>query len=149
MAKKKTIPKLIDDCWKVFSKYTRLRDAIRTTGDIYYLRCITCKDAKEIPNCDAGHWRSRAYRSTLFHEQNVHGQCKSCNGFYGGKPEEYKEEIIKMYGEEVADEIYYLSKQTKKFTEGELEAMIAHYKEHIKYMEKHHKLLDKPLNMLI
>ena len=85
--------------WRAFSKYIRLRDALKTTGDLTFVKCITCGKLLKVSFCDAGHFVSRRYGSTLFDERNVNTQCRYCNRFLNGNPLEYRRQIIRLYGE--------------------------------------------------
>ena len=84
---------------------------------------------------DAGHWRSRVNTNTLFNEQNVHAQCQGCNRFKNGMVEEHRRAIVELYGEGVDEELYQLSKMTKRFTRDELEGLLEHYKTALKELE--------------
>lgn len=126
--KRKTVSKLKKELWTIFSRYIRMRDA----GTSGLCRCFTCSSVRPWKYMDAGHWRKRNLTPTLFDERNVHAQCPQCNRFKDGKPETYRRELIKRYGEGIDDELYYKSLETKRFTRIELEEMIAHYKEEVK-----------------
>ena len=96
---KKTIK---DRAWRVFSKYVRLRDCLKTTGTLTHGKCITCGKLLSISFCDAGHFVSRRYNSTLFDEKNCHIECRYCNRFLNGNLLEYRrqsEAIIHMSGD--------------------------------------------------
>lgn len=130
--KKRTLSQLEADCWKVFSVYIRLRDS----NEYGMITCYTCPSYKEWKYSDAGHWRSRQFKNTLFHERNVHAQCKQCNGPYKGRPEEYRRNIIRDYGEGEDERLFAMSKHPKRFTREELEEMIIHYKNEVKKLKK-------------
>ena len=127
--KKKTVSKLKKDLWKVFSRYVRLRDAVRTTGNCKSSLCITCERLEDITKMDAGHFFSRTHSATLFHEKNVHAQCKRCNMLNGGEQFLYAQKVDKLYGEGTAEELNQLRHTTKRFSRPELEDMIEEYKE--------------------
>uniref|UniRef100_A0A6M3LUQ8 Putative lambda recombination protein n=1 Tax=viral metagenome TaxID=1070528 RepID=A0A6M3LUQ8_9ZZZZ len=101
-ASKKTIK---DRTWRAFSKYIRLRDCLKTTGTVTHGKCITCGKLLSITFCDAGHFVSRRYNSTLFDERNVHIQCRYCNRFLNGNLLEYRRQIIRLYGEGIDIEL--------------------------------------------
>jgi hypothetical protein len=54
--------------WKNFARYIKLRDAVKTTGGIYYAKCITCGEIKPIEEMDAGHGIPGRMNSILFNE---------------------------------------------------------------------------------
>lgn len=121
--------------WRYFSKYIRLRDALKTTGDIHYAKCFTCGRIESVKNMDAGHFISRRFNSTLFDERNVHAQCSYCNTFLGGNQLEYRRQIVKLYGEGVDIELEDKATETKKYTIPELTELIITIKEKIKSLE--------------
>jgi hypothetical protein len=132
--KKKTVTQLKKILWKEFSRYIRLRDAIRTTGNTKSALCITCKQLHDIKGMDAGHGITRGESSTLFDERNVHAQCKRCN-MRGGEQYLYMIEVDKIYGEGTAEELQRLRHETKKFSRPELIEMIEDYKQRIKEID--------------
>jgi len=100
--------------WAIFSKYIRLRDAIKTTGTKLFCRCCTCGKIKHITEIQAGHFLSRRYKAIMFDERNNHVQCVACNTGYksgrGGNPEMYRVYMLKTYGKKVIDELEYRKK---------------------------------------
>ena len=99
---KKTIK---DRAWRVFSKFIRLRDALKTTGTLTHVKCITCGKLLSVSFCDAGHFVSRRYNATLFDERNVNTQCRYCNRFLDGNLLEYRRQLIKIYREGIDTEL--------------------------------------------
>ena len=80
--------------WKAFSEFIRLRDS----DEFGRLQCVTCQRSGPWRSMDAGHFITRAKESTLFDERNVHGQCKGCNRFQGGKFLEHERAIERIHG---------------------------------------------------
>ena len=82
--KNKTYNQLIKDAWTPCSKWVRL---VRDINE----PCISCgRYDHEIPDTfrggkwDAGHYLGKAAHPELrFHPDNIHKQCKSCNGGAG------------------------------------------------------------------
>lgn len=124
--------------WKVFSRYIRLRDAIRTTGEPYQIVCITCFRVVDIKNCDAGHFMSRGRKSTLYDEKNVHAQCKSCNGYKAGEQFIYGQKINELYGKGTAEKLELESHQIKQYKTFELEELYDTYKTKLSELESTH-----------
>ena len=89
--------------WRNFSTFIRLRDAIKTTGDIYYCKCITCGEIKPIEKIHAGHAIGGRKNSVLFNEEQVNGQCSDCNCEGNGEKQMYKRIMIETYGQEKWD----------------------------------------------
>ena len=113
-ASKKTIK---SNAWRAFSKYIRLRDCLRTTGELSHVKCITCGKLLSISFCDAGHFISRRYGATLFDERNVSTQCRYCNRFLDGNLLEYRRQIIRLYGEGVDIVLEEKAMEVKKYSE--------------------------------
>jgi len=132
---KSTLSSTKKKAWRYFSKYIRLRDALKTTGDIHYCKCFTCGRIEPIKKMDAGHFVSRRFNSTLFDERNVHSQCTYCNTFLGGDQLGYRRQLIKFYGEGIDIELEDKATETKKYTIPELKELIEELKEKIKVLE--------------
>ena len=77
---------------------------------------------------DAGHFMSRACMSTRWNVKNVQCQSKRDNAFRGGEQFKFGQELDKKYGEGTAQELYHLSKTTKKFGVHVLREMIEVFK---------------------
>ena len=133
--KKPALSSLKRDCWKVFSRYIRRRDCFLTTGSTEYGECISCDGHFTFNQLDAGHFIQGRHNANLFSERGVHAQCRSCNRFNGGKPLEYRRQIIKLYGEGADEQLEEEARVIKKFTIPELEDMIKDYTKRLKEME--------------
>ena len=107
---------------RVFSLYIRKRYA---KNEI--VECVTCGTKKHWKEVDAGHFCSRRHYSTRWEPQNVHVQCKSCNGFHAGQNYLMGKYIDNKYGSGTADELITLSRQIKKFTDNDLKDLINKY----------------------
>ena len=117
--------------WEQFSRYVRVRDALRTTGTIEKGICCSC--GKIYPafgkGCyQAGHFIPGRGASVLFEETCVHGQCYNCNDRLKGNWPGYYEFMLKKYGQDEIDRLLALKKKVRKFTVGELELMRDQYK---------------------
>lgn len=71
---------------------------------------------------------SRACMSTRWDEQNVQFQCKRCNGFRSGEQFLFAKALDALFGGGTAEALLIKSKQTRKFSRDELQAMYHHYK---------------------
>lgn len=119
MKSKKPKSKLIKELDVIFSQYIRLSNSIDG-----FCTCVTCGRVYEWKKIQAGHFMSRQHYSVRWDERNVKPQCYGCNVMQQGRQYEFS----KYLGEELSNELYLLSKQTRKFTENELEEMIQEYK---------------------
>jgi hypothetical protein len=89
---------------------------------------------------DCGHGIPRQYKATKFSEQNNHAQCKRCNGFEGGRMDEYAKQVNARYGEGTWDKLHLQSKQICKRGKFEIDIMMAHYKAEAQRIAKHKQL---------
>ena len=115
--KKVSVSSAKKKAWNAFSKYIRLRDAIKTTGTKTHARCCTCGTVYPIfgVGClQAGHFIGGRHNSILFDERGVNAQCYTCNIHKKGAGAEYFLFMEKEHGREVIDEIIRLSRQVKQ-----------------------------------
>ena len=116
MKKRQTIPALEKKLDTAFSKYIRLRDALKN-GSNQYAKCVSCGDIKDWKyQMDAGHFVGRSSKAVRHDERNVHAQCKQCNmGGKGTAHQDYREFMVKTYGLDVVNELIHKGKQTHKY----------------------------------
>lgn len=118
MAKKVTRTSLIKKLDTVFSIYIRRRYAVNDIA-----QCVTCGKKDHWSKLQCGHFMSRKHISTRWNEDNCQVQCAGCNVFRYG--EQY---LFSQYlGDKLAQELHKQSKEICKFTDVELQDMIAHY----------------------
>jgi hypothetical protein len=122
MKSKKPKSKLIKELDVLFSQFVRLSNSIDG-----YCSCVTCGRVYEWKKIQAGHFISRQHYSVRWDERNVKPQCYGCNVMQQGRQYEFS----KYLGQELSEELYLLSKQTRKFSEIELQEMIEYYKNKI------------------
>lgn len=117
--KRSTLIKKLD---AVFSIYIRRKDAVNDIA-----QCVTCGKKDHWSKLQNGHWASRRHYSTRWDEKNCHVQCMSCNVFKAGEIYLYTKYLCSQYGDNFPEELYSQSQQIRKFTDVELQDMIAHY----------------------
>jgi len=127
-----------ETAWRWFSKYIRLRDAIKTTGDQFYCRRITCGQVKPVGEIHAGHGIPGRMNSILFNEELVNGQCKTCNCEGKGQTEMYKKVLIDVYGQEKWDFWQSAKNNPVHYTQFDYEQMAKTYRQ--KYKELSNRL---------
>lgn len=123
---RKTKP--IDEAWKWFSLFVKLRDSNwKRRG-----QCITCKEWLTVPSIQAhaGHFIHGKYKITYFEPRNVHLQCRSCNYFKNGARDVYALRLIEKYGDGSIQLLHRLNKP-KSWTKGELTAITERYKQRV------------------
>lgn len=123
--------------WNAFSLYVRLRDA-----DINgYVKCFTCDTPYHYKEMDAGHFIHRA--SLDFDEFNINPQCTKCNRYLSGNAIEYTLRMIRLYGQEVVDDLMARKNDPVKYKLSDLLELEKYYK--TKTLELNNQLygLDK------
>lgn len=115
----------LKEATKWMSLYCRLRDAIdwnrQFPEDIIgikpnklVVKCCTCgKIGSWFYSMEAGHFipKGKGGQSGVrWDERNVHAQCSGCNAFHQGRALEYRDYMLKEYGQEVIDELRNLDK---------------------------------------
>ena len=121
--------------WPIFSRFTRLRDCVRTTGTRAWALCISCGRRYHFKCLQAGHFIPGRRNANLFHEKGCHAQCYNCNITLKGNTLEYGDALKLLYGDNIIEELRENEKQFKQFTIPELEEMITIYKIKIKELE--------------
>ena len=117
--------------WDEFSKYVRLRDALRTTGDRHYARCCSCNKAYPAfgVGCgQAGHYVNGRTHALLFRERGVHFQCYNCNQTLKGNWVEYDKFMLETYGQEIANEEKAAKDSNLKYNAAEMQEIYEKYK---------------------
>jgi len=107
---------------QVFNKYIRERDKNKL--------CVSCEKPLGA-KFDAGHYYSTKHKSVTFDEDNVHGQCVTCNQHKHGNLLNYQIGIQKRIGAEKLLELYVKAHETKKYTIPEIKEIIATYKQKV------------------
>ncbi len=129
MAKKTLRAKALD----LIQKLARVSEA----DDNGYCRCVSCGESKRWNEGDGGHYIPKGNSSYWSLEiENVHFQCKGCNGYemkYGTATQEYTKWMIDYYGREFVDDMEVTKRNVRKFYKSDYEEMIKEFKEKINY----------------
>jgi hypothetical protein len=64
-----------------------------------------------------------------FDERAIRLQCAKCNGFEGGRYEEFREGLVNEYGEETVKELEKLHKLPSRWGPKEYPGLIEYYKD--------------------
>lgn len=86
---------LMNEADRLFSKYIRSKDADKSG----YIKCYIC--GTPIPWVEAHlmHYIERGNKSLRYSEMNCHAGCSTCNMTGGGNLKEYREKLVKEFGE--------------------------------------------------
>lgn len=90
------LPKLQKKADLLFSRKRRQEEA----GSEGYCWCITCGVRKPWKEMDNGHFISRKHLATRYEKNNCWPQCVRCNKWLSGNHSVYRDELIKLVGEE-------------------------------------------------
>jgi len=124
-----TLPKLKAKCQELCNEYIRLRDEGQP--------CISCGQIKPL---QAGHFFAvKGYDSLRFNEDNVHGECASCNCFNESHLIGYYDNLLIKIGVERMGKLKMLAEDYKqngyKWSRTELLEKIEYFKEKIKELK--------------
>ena len=128
----KTISKLKKKLDTIFSLYIRLRSADDNGNN----QCCTCGKIDNWRNLQCGHFVSRKYLATRFHEANCFPQCLSCNVFRYGEQWKFGQFLDRNLGEGVSEELVILGHSTLKMSRAEYEEKISYYKATVDKLKK-------------
>ena len=107
------LPKLLAKTQAAVNKFVRERDK--------HLSCISCRGKMT----QAGHFIAQGSSSFLrFHEDNINGQCGSCNRFKGGNIVEYRIALVNKIGSERVKYLEDNRRVVKRWKRWELEQIL-------------------------
>lgn len=100
-AKRKAKSLAMDRADRYFSQYIRLKHCKIIDGQEPICKCIVTGRFKSIKKIDNGHYYSRKYLATRYHEDNCRPQNKSSNQWRGeADHEKFGENLLKEIGEQ-------------------------------------------------
>jgi hypothetical protein len=108
-----TIKSLKKEVWDLFSEYIRRSEADKDE----YCVCVTCGYRDHWKGMQAGHY---IHGTSFLIPELVHPQCPQCNGFKAGMAIEYKEFMLKIYGQRFLDKLEYQARRSTKLSIFEL-----------------------------
>lgn len=114
--------------WKWFSKYIRLRDCLRTTGQIEYGRCISCGKIFPFGEGQAGHYIPGRRDAYLYEETNCHFQCVYCNYHLHGNTSKQMPILIELYGKTEIERLETLRHVKRSIKDPERRAIATEYR---------------------
>jgi len=109
---------------------------IKAADDNGYCTCVTCGNIDLWSSMDGGHYIAKGHSSYwALVEENIHPQCKSCNGFgmkYGTAANQYTLYMIDMYGREFVEEMENKKREQVKYYKKDYENMVKDWNQQIK-----------------
>jgi hypothetical protein len=128
MDKKTSVKKLTEELDTVFSIFIRKRHA----DEKGLVSCFTCGKIDHWKNMHAGHYFSRRYFGTRWHEVNVQNQCPKCNLYNQGAGPQFAVKLVKEHGPEILETLTIDKNRVMKVEAFNLKLLINHYKSLIK-----------------
>lgn len=108
---------------KFFSTFIRTRG-----GDGSRNWCYTCGTRLNYEDLQCGHFISRRFTNTRWHEINCHPQCNTCNVDKHGNLKVYELRLRAEYGDALIDGMKQLAHSGDKFTLADINEVINKYK---------------------
>lgn len=135
MSKKKSLPKLKQEAARLLQRLVRVKAAVAANrgGEI---QCVTCGEWKHYKEMDGGHFIERG--KILLVEENIHPQCKGCNGFkmkHTTGVLAYHRFMKDTYGQDFIDELERMAWKPQKFCAADLQDQIAEWKSLVDELE--------------
>ena len=100
-------------------------------------QCVSCRGYCHWSDADGGHYIAKGASSYwALRIENIHPQCKGCNGFgmkFGTAANEYTKWMIDYYGRDFVDEMEAKKRDPVKFYKKDYEEMVKDFNEQIKF----------------
>jgi hypothetical protein len=136
MAKKETASTLRAKALKTLQKLARISAA----DDNGYCQCVSCGRLDHYKNMDGGHFIPKGSSSRwALDEQNVHPQCKGCNGFgmkHGSAEAQYTIWMLDWYGKDAVENMLATKKEPIKYYSSDYREMIEDWGQQIMAHER-------------
>ena len=136
MAKKRSSLTLRAKALKTLQKLARISAA----DDNGYCKCVSCGRLDHYKNMDGGHFIPKGSSSRwALEEQNVHPQCKGCNGFgmkHGSAEAQYTIWMLDWYGKDAVEYMLSTKKDSVKYYAADHREMIEDWGQQIMAHER-------------
>ena len=129
--------------WETVSLYIRLRDS----DDENFCTCCTCSEYRHYKDSiQAGHYIASGQSSFhRYNERNIHPQCYWCNIGKNGNVLEYREFMIKKYGQEYTDWLYETRNEPTNLWKEEIKELTIQYKQKLEELKSKKLLYNNTL----
>ena len=113
---------------------------ISAADDNGYCKCVSCGKLDHYKNMDGGHFIPKGSSSRwALDEQNVHPQCKGCNGFgmkHGSAEAQYTIWMLDWYGKDAVEHMLATKKDPIKYYSSDYREMIEDWGQQIMAHER-------------
>ena len=115
----------------------QLLSRVSAADDSGYCECVSCGCSFHYKDGDGGHYIAKGTSSYWSLElENVHPQCKGCNGFgmkYGIASQQYTFFMIDMYGKDYVEDMLAKKGDIRKMYKADYVDMLKEFNELIKF----------------
>lgn len=109
---------------------------VKAADEHGYCQCVSCGAIDKWSSMDGGHYIPKGHSSFwALREENVHPQCKRCNGFdmkFGTAAQEYTKWMIDFYGRDFVDQMEAQKRDSVKYCKRDYEEMTKDWREQIR-----------------
>ncbi len=102
-----------------------------------YCRCVSCRSPWHWKEGDGAHFIAKGHSSYwAMRKENVHFQCKYCNGWgmkFGTAAQEYTVWMIREYGKDFVDDMLSTTKKSVKIYKKDYLEMTQKWNEEIRF----------------
>ena len=130
----KTIGKLVDEAATLLQRIVRMKAAVHSGSE--FIQCVSCGKSGSWKEMQGGHFVPRGSAGTKLLEENIHPQCRQCNGPRGGNLIGYTVYMLDMYGPEFIKELERMKRAGKKWSRPDLIEQIAELREREKQLSE-------------
>ena len=130
----KSIGKLVDEAATLLQRIVRMKAAVHMGCE--FINCVSCGKVVHWKEAQGGHYVSRGAAATKLMEENIHPQCKQCNGPRGGNMVGYTVYMIDTYGPDFIKELELKRRGGHKWSRPDLLEQIAELKEREKQLSE-------------
>lgn len=118
----------------------QLLSRVSEADDNGYCTCVSCGAYGPWNEFDGGHFIPKGASSYWVLElENIHPQCKGCNGFgmkFGDASQRYTLWMEDYYGRDFVDNMLATKSQTRKMYKRDYEELLKEFNEQIKFHKK-------------
>ena len=130
----KSIGKLVDEAATLLQRIVRMKAAVHCGSE--FIQCVSCGKSGSWKEMQGGHFVPRGSAGTKLLEENIHPQCRQCNGPRGGNLIGYTVYMLDMYGPEFIKELERMKRAGKKWSRPDLIEQIAELREREKQLSE-------------
>lgn len=129
--KKKTIAQEVEKAAVLLQKLVRLK-AANFEG---LAECVTCGKTLHWQDLQGGHFIGRKWLATKIMEENIHPQCRACNGPKRGNMIQYTLYMQDTYGRDFVEELERLKHESRKFYRDEIKEIQQDFRRQIERIQ--------------